>query len=185
VAHRSDGSGTTHIFTTYLAAVSRPWATRVGAGKSVDWPCGIGGKGNEGVAGLVKQTPGAIGYVELAYASQNKLTFAALKNRAGKFIEPSLESTTAAVAGAAAALKKDVRTSIVNSAAEKAYPIAGLTYILVYRTQSSQEKAATLKNFLNWAMEEGQKYAAPLLYAPLPETLVKQNEATIKSIGLR
>jgi len=133
VAHRSDGSGTTYIFTHYLAAVSKTWATKVGAGKSVSWPAGIGGKGNEGVAGVLTKTPGSIGYVELAYADQNGLTVAALKNRAGAFVMPGIDSTTAAAAAAVEAMKKDVRVSIVDSSGGDAYPISGFTYILLYK----------------------------------------------------
>jgi phosphate transport system substrate-binding protein len=184
VAHRSDGSGTSFIFTSYLSTVSRPWATRVGAGKAVNWPVGIGGKGNEGVAGLVKQTPGGIGYVELAYSVQNNLDYAKLQNRAGKFIAPSLASTTAAAAGAIKAMQKDVRVSIVNAPGEEAYPIAGFTYLLVYRNQGG-EKGKALVEFLRWAITDGQKYASPLLYAPLPEAVVKINQATIKTLKIK
>jgi phosphate transport system substrate-binding protein len=182
VVHRSDGSGTTNIFTTYLNAISNTWATKVGKGTSVNWPVGLGGKGNEGVAGQVKQTPGAIGYVELAYAEQNKLPYALLKNRAGRFVEPSLEATSAAVAGAIGELVKDVRVPIVNSPAERAYPIAGLTYLLVYKAQDDQKKAASLAKFFWWAIHDGQKYAPELLYAPLPPQVVKVIESTIKQI---
>jgi len=182
VVHRSDGSGTSYIFTSYLAAVNRAWAVRVGAGKSVDWPIGLGGKGNEGVAGLVKQTPGGIGYMELAYATQNRLPYASIRNRAGKYVEPTLASTTAAVAGAVKAMQRDVRVSIVNAPGEGAYPIAGLTYILVYRAQRDREKGRALGGFLSWAIHDGQKYAPALLYAPLPEEVMKINERAIKSI---
>lgn len=182
VVHRSDGSGTTNIFTTYLSAISNTWATKVGKGTSVNWPVGLGGKGNEGVAGQVKQMPGAIGYVELAYAEQNKLSHALLKNRAGRFIEPSLEATSAAVAGAIAELVKDVRVSIVNSADERAYPIVGLTYLLLYKAQDDQKKAASLTKFLWWAIHDGQRYAPRLLYAPLSPQLVKVIEPKIKQI---
>jgi phosphate transport system substrate-binding protein len=183
VAHRSDGSGTTYIFTYYLAAVSKAWAERVGAGKSVDWPVGIGGKGNEGVTGIVKQTPGAIGYVELAYAMQNKLPCARIRNATGNFVAPSVASTTAAAAGAAEKMRQDIRVSIVNSAAPEAYPIAGFTYLLVYRDQKDRAKGEALTRFLTWAIHDGQRYAEPLLYAPLPPAVVRLNEATMK--GLR
>jgi len=182
VAHRSDGSGTTYIFTHYLAAVSPAWKTRVGAGKSVRWPTGIGGKGNEGVAGIIRQAPGGVGYVELAYAIQNRLSHAAIKNRAGKFITPSIQSTTAAAAGAVGAMKKDIRVSIVDAKGANAYPIAGFTYILVYKNQSNPAKGRALVRFLHWAMRDGQKYAAPLHYAPLPRETVALNERAIKSI---
>ena len=182
VIHRSDSSGTSFLFTSYLAAVSRAWAVRVGAGKSVNWPVGLGGKGTEGVAGLVKQTPGGIGYVELAYATENKLPYASIRNRAGKFVVPSLDSTTAAAAGAAAAMKKDVRVSILNAAGENAYPIAGFTYILVYQKQKDVGKGKALVDFLWWAIHDGQKHAPPLLYAPLPKAIVEVNERAIESI---
>lgn len=182
VIHRSDGSGTTNIFTTYLSAISKSWASKVGKGTSVNWPVGLGGKGNEGVAGQVKQTPGTISYVELAYAEQNKLPYALLKNQAGQFVEPTLEATSAAVAGAIAELVKDVRVPIVNSPGERAYPIAGLTYVLVYKDQDDQQKAVALAKFLWWAIHDGQKYAPALLYASLPPQLVKVMEAKIKQI---
>lgn len=182
VIHRSDGSGTTNIFTAYLSAISKTWASKVGKGTSVNWPVGLGGKGNEGVAGQVKQTPGAIGYVELAYAEQNKLPYALLKNQAGQFVEPTLEATSAAADGAIPELVKDVRVPIINSSGAHAYPIAGLTYILVYKDQNDQQKAAALAKFLWWAIHDGQKYASGLLYAPLPPQLVKVMEAKIKQI---
>jgi len=182
VTHRSDGSGTTYIFTHYLAAVSKTWADRVGAGKSVDWPVGIGGKGNEGVTGVVKQTPGAIGYVELAYAMQNKLAYAEVRNAAGKFIAPTVASTTAAAAAAVGAMKKDVRVSIVNASTPTAYPIAGFTYLLVYREQKDRAKGEAIAKFLLWAVHDGQKYAPPLLYAPLPLGVVALDEAAIRSL---
>jgi phosphate transport system substrate-binding protein len=182
VAHRSDGSGTSYIFTSYLAAISNDWAKRVGIGKSVNWPAGIGGKGNDGVAGVVKQTPGAVGYVELAYATQSKLAYAYLRNRAGAFVEPTIASTTAAAAGSATAMQKDVRVSIVNASGKNAYPIAGFTYILVYQRQSNANKGRDLVGFLRWAVRDGQKYAAPLLYAPLPKQVASMNESSIKSI---
>lgn len=182
VAHRSDGSGTSYIFTSYLSAVSPSWAKRVGAGKAVSWPVGIGGKGNDGVAGVVKQTPGAIGYVELAYATQNKLPYAYIRNRAGQFVEPTIATTTAAAAGSVKAMQKDVRVSIVNAPGNDAYPIAGFTYILFYQRQSNADKGRALASFLRWAVRDGQKYAAPLLYAPLPREVVALDEAKINSM---
>jgi phosphate transport system substrate-binding protein len=177
--HRSDGSGTTNIFTMYLSAVSGEWKELVGANTSVSWPSGVGGKGNEGVAGLVRQSPGAIGYVELAYAKQNQLPFAAMRNKAGKFVDPSLASTTAAVAGAQAELAKDVRAPIVNSASPDAYPIAGLTYLLVYKEQKDVKKARALAEFIRWAMRDGQGMVEALDYARLPDAVVKINEANL------
>jgi phosphate transport system substrate-binding protein len=181
VAHRSDGSGTSYIFTHYLAAVSSSWAKKVGPGKSVDWPVGIGGKGNEGVTGIVKQTPGAVGYVELAYAEQNKLAYAQLQNLAGNFVSPNLDSTTAAAAGALSEMQKDVRVSIVNAPGEQAYPISGFTYILLYQTQDPKKKSALL-DFLNWAIGDGQQFAGPLGYAPLPAEIVELNKQALAGI---
>ena len=177
--HRSDGSGTTNIFTTYLSAVSLEWKELVGANTSVSWPVGIGGKGNEGVAGLVRQTQGAVGYVELAYAKHNQLSVAHLKNRSGNFIEPTLASTTAAAEGAAALLAKNVRTPIVNSPAASAYPISGLTFLLIYQDQKDPAKAKALAEFIDWAIHDGQRVAEGLDYAPLPEAVVKVNEASL------
>jgi phosphate transport system substrate-binding protein len=180
--HRSDGSGTTNIFTMYLSAVSGPWKEMVGANTSVSWPSGIGGKGNEGVSGLVRQTPGAIGYVELAYARQNRLPVALLKNRQGNFIAPSLESTTAAVAASSDRLAKDVRTPIVNSAGGGAYPICGLTYLIVYQDSKDAVRAKALRDFLRWAVHDGQVMAAALDYARLPDAVVKVNDAAIAAL---
>ena len=177
--HRSDGSGTTNIFVTYLSAVSSQWKELVGANTSVSWPVGIGGKGNEGVAGLVRQTPGAIGYVELAYAKQNKFAVAHIRNSSGNFVEPTLASTTAAAEGASAMLAKDVRTPIVNSPAPNAYPISGLTFLLVYQDQKDPVKARALADFIRWSMTDGQEVAESLDYAKLPAPVVKVNEATL------
>ena len=182
VAHRSDGSGTTYIFTHYLAAVSSEWKSQVGAGKSVNWPVGIGGKGNEGVAGVVKQTPGSVGYIELAYAVQNKLPYADVKNSTGEFITPTTDSTTAAANGGVEAMKKDIRTVIVNSPEKGAYPIAGFTYVLLYQDQADAAKGKAIVDFLNWAMTEGQKECAALYYAPLPAGVVALNQAALKTI---
>ena len=180
--HRSDGSGTTYIFVSYLAAVSTEWKEMVGVNTSVSWPVGIGGKGNEGVSGLVRQTPGAIGYVELAYAKQNNFSVAHIQNKAGAYIEPSLASTTAAANGAAAALAKDVRTPIVNSPDPNAYPIAGLTFLLVYKEQRDAAKARALVEFINWSITEGQTVAEGLDYARLPESVVKVNQANLTTL---
>jgi phosphate transport system substrate-binding protein len=180
--HRSDGSGTTNIFTTYLSAVSGEWKELVGANTSVSWPSGVGGKGNEGVAGMVRQTPGAVGYVELAYAKQNKFAVARIRNKSGNFIEPSLASTTAAVAASAAALAKDVRTPIANAAAPDAYPISGLTFLIVYQDTKDPARGKTLADFIGWAIHDGQAMAEPLDYARLPEAVVKVNEATLRTL---
>ena len=181
-ARRSDGSGTTAIFTGYLATVSPEWKTKVGAGKSVDWPVGQGGKGNDGVAAVVKSSPGSIGYVELAYAKQNDLSYAAIRNKSGQFVKPSVEATTQAAQGALAQIEKDVRTPIVNAAGAGAYPISGFTYILVYQQSKDAAKGEALKKFLSWAMTDGQKMASELDYAPLPASLVELNKKTIASL---
>lgn len=182
VVHRSDGSGTSYLFTSYLTAVSSEWANKVGAGKSVSWPAGVGAKGNEGVTGIVKQTPGAVGYLELAYAEQSKLACAHLRNRAGTFVAPTVASTTAAAAGAAEAMEQDVRVSLVAPPGLDAYPIAGFTYLLVYQEQSDRAKADALARFLMWAVGDGQQHAEPLHYAPLPEAVVQINDAAIRSL---
>lgn len=182
VVHRSDGSGTTYVFTDYLSAVSAAWKNGPGKGKSVEWPVGIGAKGNEGVAGQVTQIEGAVGYVELAYAVENGLPCARVKNKEGKFVEPSVASATAAAAGAATNMPADMRLSIVDPPGADAYPLASYTYLLVYREQQDQEKGKALAEFLWWAIHEGQQYAAELLYAPLPADVVRQLEGKIKSL---
>lgn len=182
VVHRSDGSGTTAIFTDYLSNVSPEWKSRVGMGTSVKWPAGLGGKGNEGVAGQVKNTAYSVGYVELAYAFENKLPFATLKNRDGHYVVPSIKSTTAAAAGAAKHMPSDYRISLVNQPGKDAYPIAGFTWLLVYEHQKDAVKGKKLVEFLKWELKKGQKLAAPLLYAPLPPNVVKMVEKTIAGI---
>jgi phosphate transport system substrate-binding protein len=169
VVHRSDGSGTTYIFTDYLSKISPEWKTKAGANTSVNWPTGIGGKGNEGVAGQIKQTPGALGYVELIYAVQNKMPYADVKNSAGNFIKPSLESVTAALASAD--IPDDFRFSMTNSPGKDAYPIAGATWLLVYQQQKDATKGKKLVEFLKWAAKDGEKMATDLQYAPLPENV--------------
>ncbi len=182
MVHRSDGSGTTYIWVDYLSKVSKEWEQRVGRGTSVNWPVGLGGKGNEGVAGQVKSTPGAIGYVELAYATKNNLPGAAVRNQAGKFVQPSIQSTTAAAAGAAKNLPADFRISLTNPPGDDAYPIASFTWLLVYKDQPHQVKGQALVKFLWWAIHDGQKYTSDLLYAPLPSQVVSQIEAKVKQI---
>ena len=182
VVHRSDGSGTTYIWGDYLSKVSKEWETKVGRGTSVNWPVGLGGKGNEGVAGQVKGMPGALGYVELAYAVTNKLSIAAIRNRSGKFVEPSIESTTAAAAAAAREMPSDFRVSLTDAPGDHAYPVAGFTWILVYKEQADEVRGRAMARFLNWAIHDGQKYAPSLLYAPLPPQVVKLVEAKIKQI---
>ncbi len=182
VAHRSDGSGTTNIFTTYLAAVSPTWKTTIGAGKSVDWPVGTGGKGNDGVTSSIKSAAGGFGYVELAYAKQNKLPYAAVENAAGQFVSPDVAGVTAAAEGSLAKVQKDITAPIANAPGAKAYPIAGFTYIMVYKTAPNPAKGAATKAFLKWAMSDGQKTAAEQDYAPLPASLVTLNEKTIDAL---
>jgi phosphate transport system substrate-binding protein len=169
VVHRSDGSGTTYIFTDYLCNVSGEWKDKVGKGTSVNWPVGLGGKGNEGVSGQLKQSPGAIGYIELAYAKQNKLPYADMKNSSGHYIAASIESVTAALA--TAQIPDDFRFSMVNPPGADAYPIAGTTWLLVYAQQKDPAKGAKLVQFLKWAYLEGEKMAATLDYAPLPDNV--------------
>jgi phosphate transport system substrate-binding protein len=182
VVHRSDGSGTTYIWVDYLSKVSPEWDQKVGRGTSVSWPVGLGGKGNEGVAGQVKLAPGSLGYVELAYAVTNKLPAASIRNQAGKFIEPSIESTTAAAAGAAKNMPDDFRVSMTNAPGADAYPVASFTWLLVYKDQPNEAKGRAIVKFLWWAIHDGQKHPAALLYAPLPAPVVKQIEAKIKLI---
>jgi phosphate transport system substrate-binding protein len=182
VVHRSDGSGTSAIFTDYLTSISTEWKTKVGMGASVNWPVGLGGKGNEGVAGQIKNTRNSIGYVELAYAYENRLPYASLKNLSGSFVEPTIKSTSAAAAGAAGKMPADFRVSLVNQPGKDAYPIVGFTWLLVYEQQKDSAKGKQLVEFLNWELKKGQKMAAAILYAPLPEKVAKMVEKTIKSI---
>lgn len=185
VVHRSDGSGTTFIFTDYLSAVAPAWKSGPGTGKEVRWPVGLGGKGNEGVAGQVRQIVGSIGYVELAYARQNKLAYAEVQNASGAFIAPTIEAITEAAAGAAKALGKDTdyRVSIVNAPGKKAYPISSFTWLLVYERMSDATKAKKLAAFLKYALNDGQKSAASLDYAPLPSNIAKQLEARAAALA--
>ena len=180
VVHRSDGSGTTAVFTDYLAKVSPAWKSGVGAGKAVKWPVGLGGKGNEGVTGSVKSTPGSVGYVELAYARQNALTMASIKNADGNFVTPSIESTSAAAANVV--MPADFRVSITNAKGKDAYPISSFTYILIYKEQADAGKGKAIGNFLWWAIHDGQKMAGPLDYAPLPKPVVAKVEAALRAI---
>lgn len=181
VAHRSDGSGTSNIFTTYLSMVSTEWASQVGKGTAVKWPAGVGGKGNEGVAGLIRQIPGCIGYVELAYAHQNKLSYALLRNKAGKYPEPSMESVTAAAAGALKNMPSDFRVMITNAPGPNAYPICGFTWLLVHPKYDAS-RGKDLVGFLNWAYADGEKMAADLDYAPLPASLIEKVKAKVAAI---
>jgi phosphate transport system substrate-binding protein len=170
VVHRSDGSGTSYIWCDYLSKVAPEYKSKVGVATSVNWPVGVGGKGNEGVAGLVKQTPYSIGYVELIYALQNKLAYGTVRSHDGEWLRASLETVTAAAAGAAANMPKDFRVSITNAPGANAYPIASFTWLLVQ--PAKDQKGATLTDFVKWALTDGQKYCAELGYAPLPEAVV-------------
>jgi phosphate transport system substrate-binding protein len=180
VVHRSDGSGTTYIFVDYLCSMSPEWKQKVGKGVSVSWPVGLGGKGNEGVSGQVKQTPGSIGYIELIYAKQNHLSYADVKNAAGNYITPSIESVTEALASAN--IPEDFRFSMVNSPGEKAYPISGTTWLLVYAEQKDHAKGEKLVQFLKWAYSDGEKLAPSLDYAPLPDGVVKRALARVQDV---
>jgi phosphate transport system substrate-binding protein len=173
VVHRSDGSGTSYVFTDYLASVSPSWATKPGKGKDVQWPVGLGGKGNEGVAGQVKQLPGSIGYIELAYAKQNKLPYADIKNANGQFVTPTIEAVTAAAAAAKLPENTDYRVSIVNAAGKGAYPISSFTWLLVYEKQTDAAKGRKLLDFVKWALTDGEKSASTLDYAPIPAAMSK------------
>jgi phosphate transport system substrate-binding protein len=181
---RSDGSGTTFIFTDYLSAVSPAWAQGPGKGKEVNWPAGMGAKGNEGVAGMVKQTPGSIGYVELAYAKQNQLAFASMQNASGAFVAPSIESVTAAASGAMSSLgaNSDYRVSVVNAPGAGAYPISSLTWLLVYQRQPDATKGRQIVDFIRWALTDGQQSAPTLDYAPLPGNLAGQLRTRLDQI---
>jgi phosphate transport system substrate-binding protein len=182
VVHRSDGSGTSAVFTDYLSKVSAEWKEKVGTGTSPNWPVGLGGKGNEGVTGQVKQTPNTIGYVELAYAVQNNLPVALMKNKSGSFVEPSLDAVTAAAAESVATTPEDLRVSITDAAGATAYPVSSYTYILAYKEQKDAAKGKALVDFLWWGIHDGEKFAKDLRYSPLPEEIVKRAEAKINSI---
>jgi phosphate transport system substrate-binding protein len=182
VVHRSDGSGTSAVFTDYLSKISPEWKEKVGSGVSPSWPVGIGGKGNEGVTGQVKNTPNTIGYVELAYAVQNKLPVGQVKNANGNFITPSIDTVTAAASASAANTPDDLRVSITNAAGADAYSISSYTYILVYKNQKDAGKGKVLVDFLWWGIHDGENFAKDLQYAPLPQDIVKRTEAKINSV---
>lgn len=182
VIHRSDSSGTSAVFTDYLSKVSAEWKEKVGAGVSPSWPTGIGGKGNEGVTGQVKNTPNTIGYVELAYAAKNKLPVAHIKNAGGAFIEPSIDAVTAAASASATNMPDDLRISITNAEGAQAYPISSYTYILVYKDQKDAAKGKALVDFLWWGIHDGENFGKELHYAPLPPDVVKKAETKINSV---
>lgn len=185
VTHRSDGSGTTNIFTTYLAKVSPDWEKKAGNGMSINWPVGIGGKGSEGVTGLVKQTPGGIGYVELSYAKENNLPVASIRNQGGNFVVPSAESATAAIDASKEELAKDVRTPIVDppAASKDAYPISGLTFLLVPKQGKDPAKEQTVKDFVQFIITQGQNSAEGLQYSKLPQSLEEQDQKLLGEVG--
>jgi phosphate transport system substrate-binding protein len=182
VAHRSDGSGTTFIFVDYLSKVSPEFKQKVGVATSVNWPVGVGGKGNEGVAGLVKQTPGAIGYVELIYALQNKIDYGSVQNQAGEFVRCSIDSVTAAASSAASQMPADFRVSITNSPGKGVYPISSFTWLLFYENPKDVQRGKIMVDFTKWALTEGQKYTKDLGYAPLPANVVKLELDALKKI---
>ena len=181
VIHRSDGSGTTYIFTDYLSKVSSDWATGVGKNTSVKWPVGLGGKGNEGVAGMIRQMQGGIGYIELIYAVQNKIPYGVVRNAAGNYVKASLESVTAA-AGSVKNMPADFRVSITNAPGKDAYPISSFTWLLIPEKSKDPNKGKILNEFLNWMLDDGQKMTAELTYAPLPESVKSKVRDTVKQV---
>jgi phosphate transport system substrate-binding protein len=182
VVHRSDGSGTTYIWTDFLSKVSEEWKNKVGKGTSVNWPVGLGGKGNEGVSGLVKQTPDAIGYVELVYAAQNNITFGKVQNADGKFVKANLASITAAAAGAAKDMPADFRVSITNAPGATSYPVSSFTWLLIPEHIEDATKRDAIKGFLKWMLVDGQKYNEGLTYAQLPKSVVAKEMKAISLI---
>ena len=185
VVHRSDGSGTTYIWVDYLSKVSAEWKKTVGVAASVKWPVGVGAKGNEGVAGLVKQTPGAIGYVEPVYAKQNQIAFGSVKNANGKFVKAAPEAVTAAAAAAAGKMPADFRVSITNPPGDAVYPIASFTWLLMYENPQDKAKAKVMADFLKWALADGQKFAVDLGYSPLPKEVVDLEMKALATIKLK
>jgi phosphate transport system substrate-binding protein len=182
VVHRADGSGTSYIFCDFLAKTSPEWKSKVGVATAVSWPTGVGGKGNEGVAGLVKQTPGSIGYVELIYASQNGIAYGAVKNMAGQYVKASLESVTAAAASTEGKMPADFRVSIANAPGQGSYPISSFTWLLLYEHNGDSGRAKAMTDFVRWAITDGQKYANELGYAPLPQSVVKLELAALAKV---
>jgi len=173
VAHRSDGSGTTYIFMDFLAKVSPEWKTKVGVNTAVNWPTGVGAKGNEGVSALVSQTPGAIGYVELIFALQTKTTYGSVQNMAGEFVKASVASVTAAAAAAVKQMPADFRVSITNAPGAGVYPISSFTWMLFYENPKDKTQAKAMVDFMKWALTDGQKFAPDLGYAPIPAEVIK------------
>ena len=182
VVHRSEGSGTTYIWVDYLSKVSLEFKKRVGVAQSVNWPVGVGGKGNEGVAGLVSQTPNAIGYVELIYALQNKISYGQVKNANGKFVKATTESVTAAANAAASKMPADFRVSITNAPGDDVYPISSFTWLLLYENPPDKKQSKVMVEFLKWALADGQQYAPQLGYAPLPKNVVDMEMKALQQI---
>ncbi len=182
VVHRSDGSGTTYIWVDYLAKVSAEWKAKVGVATAVNWPVGVGGKGNEGVAGLVTQTPGSIGYVELIYALQNKISYGSVQNMAGEFVKATETSVTAAAAGAAMKMPADFRVSITNAEGKGVYPVSSFTWLLLYENPKDKGQAKIMLDFMKWALTDGQKAAGALGYAPLPDAVIKLEMVALQKI---
>jgi phosphate transport system substrate-binding protein len=183
VVHRSDGSGTTYIFVDYLSKVSPEWKQKVGTATSVEWPVGVGGKGNEGVAGLVRQSPNAIGYVELIYATQNTIPYGSVRNKAGADVKASLETVTAAAASAQ--IPPDFRVSITDASGPNAYPLSSFTWILLYENASDKARARMMAGFMRWALTDGQQFASGLGYAPLPAPVVKMEQDALAKIQVQ
>jgi phosphate transport system substrate-binding protein len=182
VVHRSDGSGTNYIFCDFLSKISPEFKQTVGVSTSVKWPTGVGGKGNEGVAALVKQTPGSIGYVELIYALQNKISYGSVLNVAGEYVRASVETVTNAAAGAARAMPRDFRVSITNAPGKNSYPISSFTWLLVQQSPKDRVRARIMNEFIAWALTDGQRYCAELGYAPLPNEVVALEMEALKRI---
>jgi phosphate transport system substrate-binding protein len=185
VVHRADGSGTSYIFCDYLSKVSPEWKSKVGVATSVNWPAGIGGKGNEGVAGAVRQTPGSIGYVELIYALQNKIAYGAVKSMDGEFVQASIESVSAAAAAASSAMPPDFRVSITNAPGKGVYPISSFTWLLLYESPRDKSQSKIMVDFLKWALTDGQQFAGALGYAPLPKSVVELEMAALPKVKVR
>jgi phosphate transport system substrate-binding protein len=182
VVHRAEGSGTTYIWVDYLSKVSPEFKTKVGVAAAVNWPIGVGGKGNEGVSGLVTQTPGSIGYVELIYALQNKISYGSVQNAGGEFVKASVQAVTTAAAGAAANMPADFRVSITNAPGKGVYPISSFTWLLLYENPKDKAQGKIMTEFVKWALTDGQKYCADLGYAPLPPNVVKMEIAALAKI---
>src|SRR5437867_12681850 len=182
VVHRADGSGTTYIWVDFLSKISPEFKSKVGVNTAVNWPAGLGGKGNEGVAGLVTQSPGSLGYVELIYALQNKISAGSVQNMDGEFVKASVESVTAAAAAAASKMPPDFRVSITNAPGKGVYPISSFTWLLFYENPRDKGQARVMVDFMKWALTDGQKYCAELGYAPLPAEVVKMELAALGKI---